>query len=87
MALFLFLFSDLYSIQLVVATTHNIFVYDLPELRSSITNSTPSSVPKKRKKLKSNANGPNTAPRLLTLRQTLNVPSSTAEGATFRSIR
>jgi len=70
-----------------VATTHNLFVYDPPELQSSITTSSALTVPKKRKKLKTNADFPNATPRLLKLRQTLTVPSSTAEGATFRSIR
>jgi prolactin regulatory element-binding protein len=83
----LFFSHYLHSLQLVLATTHNLFVYELSKSGSSTTTGMPSSIPKKRKKSKTTADGPNATPRVLTLRHTLNVPSSTGEGATFRSTR
>ncbi|KAF5322709.1 hypothetical protein D9619_000869 [Psilocybe cf. subviscida] len=67
---------------LVVATTHQLLVYSLPEASEAEPNSTSSS--KKNKKTTQKVNGTRQS---LNLVQTLNLPSTTGEGSTFRAAR
>ncbi|EAU84276.2 hypothetical protein CC1G_01272 [Coprinopsis cinerea okayama7 len=70
---------------LIVATTHNLLVYELP---STSQPSSPTASKKKGKNKTSTVNGEKQAPSSLTLKKTVDLPSSlVGEGATFRSIR
>jgi len=67
----------------VITTTHNLLVYSLPAVPSP---STPvSSSPKKsKKKFKTNTNGQSEKLDILELQKTVELPSITGEGSTFR---
>jgi len=72
---------------LVIATTHNLLVYGLPGSASTSATQVPPSPKKARKKSKSSANGHSLSVQPLELQITVDVPSSTGPGSTFRSAR
>ncbi|KAF8192615.1 WD40 repeat-like protein [Pholiota molesta] len=71
---------------LVVATTHNLLVYAIPSVTASSPDTSTKSV-KKGKKAKVNVTGHTEKPRALALEHTIELPSSTGEGSTFRAAR
>ncbi|KAF9535113.1 WD40-repeat-containing domain protein [Crepidotus variabilis] len=73
----------------ILATTHNLFVYTLPDSVSSTTTATdtPSSPRPPKKKSKLNPNGGTQKLPTLELKTRVDLPDSTAEGSSFRAIR
>ncbi|PPQ77338.1 hypothetical protein CVT25_010920 [Psilocybe cyanescens] len=68
---------------LVITTTHNLFVYGLPT--TTLPKSPTTTSPKKsKKKSKAATNEPNEKLLTLELQKSVDVPSSTGEGSTFR---
>jgi len=71
------------NISVVVATTHNLLVYELPTTPLA----TKGSPKKRKKKTKASTDGLSEKLPSLTLQESVPLPSSTAEGSTFRAAR
>ena len=82
------LFSSLrvrseHLLQVVIATTHNLLVYELPTTPLA----TKGSPKKRKKKTRASADGSSEKVPSLTLQESVPLPSSTGEGSTFRAAR
>ncbi|CAA7259537.1 unnamed protein product [Cyclocybe aegerita] len=72
---------------LILATTHNLFVYSLPDVSSTTSSSPPPSPKKTRKRAKVAASTSTAKVQSLHLEKKVDLPSSTGEGSTFRVAR
>lgn len=74
---------------MILATTHNLYVYSLPEseLSTSTASESASSPKRPRKKSKPNPIGAEKKVEPLVLKKRIDLPESAAEGSTFRSVK
>ncbi|KAJ3517553.1 hypothetical protein NLJ89_g439 [Agrocybe chaxingu] len=72
---------------LILATTHNLFVYTLPDVSSTTSTAPPPSPKRTRKRAKAAASASTAKVKSLDLEKKVDLPSSTGEGSTFRVAR
>ncbi|PPQ66763.1 hypothetical protein CVT24_008720 [Panaeolus cyanescens] len=76
------------STSLLIATTHNLLVYALPNFSSSISEKTTTSpAAKGKKKSTSISNGQSEKSQSFELQKTIDIPSVVGEGSTFRNAK
>ena len=71
----------------MIATTHNLLVYGLPGSSSKTATDATPSTKKNKKKSKAGSNGHSLGVKALELLKTIDLPSSTGQGSTFRAAK